>query len=54
MQDHHMYKGAEHLVQHNDVFFNNIFFFFCFVLSTWGWAHNLTICYSHLICMLHG
>jgi hypothetical protein len=46
-----MYEGAEH-VQHNDVFFMNffvllIYIFFLLVLSTWGWAHNLTICYSH-------
>jgi hypothetical protein len=40
-------------VQHNDVFFMNFFvlliyiYIYFFVISIWGWAHNLTICYLH-------
>jgi hypothetical protein len=51
-QDHRMYEGAEY-VQHNDVLVMNFFvlltyiYIYFSVISTWGWAHNLTIGYLH-------
>jgi hypothetical protein len=47
-----MCEGDEH-VQHNDVLVINFFvlliyiYIYFYVISTWGWTHNLIIGYLH-------